>query len=192
MQLGPLPVLAGGEDNYPLPRLKAHFRQSPAQLIFPVRQGPAGDVHRLVALVPQLYPVGKVPVLVPEDSAVLLHEFAYHYLARSPAQFLRGRAGRGRGDGRRRRRFRGCPAAFSQQQRRCKSYYNHRCRRGGKGCQGFFVHGCSSAQKYIVLYLVFPFSSMSPGPVRRGFKAPQSFGAGPRENLSGRKNVKNS
>ena len=97
VQLSPLPVLAGGEDHYPLPRLQAHFRQGPAQLIFPVGDIPAGDIHRLVALVPQLYPIGEVPVLVPEDGTVLLHEFTYHHQARSPAQFLR--VGRSRGGG---------------------------------------------------------------------------------------------
>ena len=103
MQLLPLPVLAGGKKQQPLPRFQAGFRQSPPQLVLLVGYGPAGEGDRLPALIVQFDPVGEIPVPVPEGGSVLLHKLADHHLPQAPVPFLRaeGRRRRGRWRGRR-------------------------------------------------------------------------------------------
>ena len=85
-------VLAGEEEQGPLPGLQLQFRKDPEGLLFGIPQHPAAEIHGILRDVLQLQPVGKVPVLIGQGGPV------FHHQLRDP-DFLRVfilRGGRGR------------------------------------------------------------------------------------------------
>ena len=149
------PILAGGKNQKLLPREDFGLRENPAARPLFIGNTPAGEVYRPAASVFKFYPVGKVPVRIPEHRPVFSHQLRYADNSGVRALFRWRRACRRSG-------FGGSGRVFRQ-----KKIQNHKrgyCQKQNEHRSVFhdtfkkIAHNASCRQKFTILYCKMAFS----------------------------------
>ena len=133
-------VFPRGEEQQPFPGPELHGREGPAVAAHPVGNAAALQIDRLVRDIGKLDPVGVIPVLIPDDTAVFFHQLRDAQLPHQRGHRLR--LGRRRGACLRRRSVRPGAQGVLSLKKGSKSY--HRQHQHGENIQDrviALVHG---------------------------------------------------